>query len=127
MTVLTQGEIEAAILATSDALEDLTRDHAVAADRAAQAEADYKLAYFRTFLAVKGQGVVLADEDGVPVRFPKPTEKVAEAYATTSAADLYVAYKLSAAAADAAKQALFTRRARLDSLRTLSANVRSLT
>lgn len=58
---------------------------------------------------------------------PKPTEKVAEAYATTSAADLYVAYKLSAAAADAAKQALFTRRARLDSLRTLSANVRSLT
>ncbi len=48
-------------------------------------------------------------------------------YATTSAADLYVAYKLSAAAADAAKQALFTRRARLDSLRTLSANVRSLT
>lgn len=127
MNVLSQGEIEAAIMSLSDSLEDLTTEYTTRSDAAAEAETDYRLAYYRAIIATKASGVNLPDSDGVLVHHSRPSEKLCEAIAVADSADLFRAYKVTAAAADSIKQAIYTRRERLNALRTLAANVRSLT
>ena len=127
MNVLSQGEIEAAIMSLSDSLEDLTTEYTTRSDAAAEAETDYRLAYYRAIIAMKASGVNLPDSDGVLVHHFRPSEKLCEAIAVADSADLFRAYKVTAAAADSTKQAIYTRRERLNALRTLAANVRSLT
>lgn len=125
--LLNQMELEEAIVELGDSLEDLTEDYDSKAATAAEAEVDYKLAYFRTILGVKANGLWIPNDDGEQVYQAKVTDKLADAYATVEAADLFRAYKISDKAADACRASMFARRDRLESLRTLSANVRSQT
>lgn len=112
--VLVQGEIEAQIMALSDELEAETERYADVADLAASAEADYKLAVARTWvgLASAGRNITAGER---------------QARAELSAADELRAWKLMEARRQASKEALLSLRARLDALRTMSANVRAMT
>lgn len=124
---LNQVELEQAIVELGDSLEDLAEQYDVQSEKAADAEVNYKLAYYRTLLWVKANGLTLTSDDGQEVHHPKVTEKLSEAYAVATADRLFRDYKVTARAAEATKSAVFTRQARLESLRTLSANVRSQT
>jgi len=109
--VLAQVEIENEILAVLDALEDQTHLYDRLAADAASAEADYKLAYARSV-------VRLSDSQA---RMTAPEK---QARAELYAADELRAWKVLEARRGATKEALLSVRARLDALRSLSANVR---
>ena len=104
-------------MAISDRLEELTDDYGKLADRAANAEADYRLRFASTLIRLKDGG-----SEG-----KRMTDKMAEAQASVRAAEELRAYKITAASLDASRQALTAHRARLDALRTLAASARSLT
>jgi hypothetical protein len=116
--VLTQGEIEDAIMATTDRIEEMIGEYATSCDNAADAEATYRVRFARAFLTFKGSRT---DEGKLM------TEKECEARATVMVENDLRSYKLSAAVVDSGKQAQLSQRARLDALRTLSANVRAAT
>lgn len=101
-------------------LDDLSDEYRRDTERAAESEADYRLAYWTTFLQIRANGV--RKPDGT---VGKATDKEAEGYATTAAERELRAYKITAAKAEATKQALYTHRARLDYVRTKSANARA--
>lgn len=116
--MMTQGQIEDGIEATVATLEDLTGDYARACASAAEAEAEYRLRYWRTFLQHK-------DSAGPGSRGPSNDE--CEGRAIIANEDALRAYKITAASAESIKAAMATHRTRLDALRTLAANVRSQT
>lgn len=116
--MLTQGEIEDRIETTVDTLESLTNDYARAMTSAAEAEADYRLRYWRTFLQHKDS----AGGVGRP-----PSDKECEGRAIVANEDALRAYKTTTAHAASIKSGMDTHRDRLDALRTLAANVRSQT
>lgn len=116
--MLTQGDIEDEIQRLSDRLEELTDTYAVATDEAAVAEAEYRLAFWQTFLRHK---------DGVTDGKRGESDKTCEGRATIAAADKFRRYKVTAARAESVKSATYTTRTRLEALRTLAANVRSQT
>lgn len=116
--VLTQAQIEDGIETTVGMLESLTNDYARAQTEAAMAEAEYRLRYWRTFLAHK-------DSNGPGTR--GPSDKECEGRAIIANEDAFRAYKITAAAVESIKGGLTTHRTRLDSLRTLAANVRAQT
>jgi hypothetical protein len=115
MKLLTQGDIESAILALSDALDDETHRYADLADEAAEAEADYKIKHARATVGY-------ATSDG-----PKMTAAQIAARVELHAADELRRYKLADARRQATREALMSLRSRLDAMRTLSANVRAQT
>jgi hypothetical protein len=120
-SVLGMGEVEERILAANDELADLTATHTHLADAAANAEADWK-----------------AHRDRVIVRLHHSTERTAadtrEAIAraemdpeTGQAGDeLYRTYKVTTYAMESSARAMRAIEARLNSLQTISANLRSV-
>ena len=112
--MLTVAQVEDGLQSTLARLEELTDAYAKATDDAAQAEADYRLAYWRTFLAAK------AAAPGARAA----SDKVAEGRATIASEDAFRLYKTTAAAAESIKAALRTHTSRLEALRTLAANLR---
>lgn len=113
--VLSQGEIEAAIVELAARLEAETDAYAATCDEAADAEADWKYALYRSTLAQA------ADEG-------RSNAQVREARAALEAGEeLFRLYRLTGERQRAAAAALASLRARLDAFRTLSANVRHQT
>lgn len=112
--LLTQAEIEERILSLSEELEAETYRYADLGDLAATAEADYKLASARMMIGLSSAGHKMTSP-----------EKQARVDAECDAP--YRVWKINEARRQASKEALLSMRARLDSLRTLSANIRSQT
>jgi hypothetical protein len=112
--LLTQGEVEQAIHDLSQELESTTYAYAELSDAAAEAEADYKLRQARVTVA-------LADSN------TKMTAQERQARAELTAAEELRRWKLAEARRQACKEALLTLRARLDAMRSLSANLRHQT
>lgn len=113
--VLSQGEIEQAIMEHVEALEALTEEYAAVCERQGNAEADYRIRYHTLVASLASQ----TDR--------KMTAGEREARATVLAETELREYKLATAVMESTKQALYTRRTRLDALRTLAANVRAQT
>lgn len=88
-------------------LESATRDYRDSLHDEAMADANYKRAWSRVFLAASG------------ARYIK------EAAADDQCADEYEAKLVSAARCKALKEYLWTIRARLDALRSLNTNIRA--
>lgn len=112
--LLTQADIEDMILNVADELEAETERYATICDEAARAEADWKYRSARSFIVLsEGEARMTAAEKDHRVTLANFSE--------------LRQYKLLEARRTASKEALNSLRARLDSLRTLSANVRSQT
>lgn len=115
--VLSQGDIEAAIVELEARLEAETDAYATLCDEAADAEADWKAAYWRATVKLA------AEAEG-----RRTNEKLREAEASLEAGEeLFRLYRLTAERQRAAGASLGSLRARLDAYRTLSANVRHQT
>jgi len=112
--LLSQGEIESAIMRLSEELEAETYRYADIADLAATAEADYKLEAARLLIGLAN----------TPTKMTA-VEKHARVDAQCDAP--YRVWKINEARRQASKESLLSLRARLDSLRTLSANIRNQT
>ena len=112
--LLTQGEVESHILAISETLEEETYRYAELAEAAAIAEADYKYAAAR-------KNVDLSQSTG------KMTVGERQSHVDIQCAAEFRGWKLSEAVRQSSKEALLSLRSRLDALRTLSANIRSMT
>jgi hypothetical protein len=112
--LLTQGEVEEQILRLSDELEAETDRYARLADKAATAEADYKLQAARLMV-----GFVASPS--------KMTALEKQARVDAQCDGSYRVWKINEAQRQASKEALLSLRTRLDSLRTLSANIRNQT
>lgn len=112
--LLSPTEVEAQIMRVSAALEEETSNYAEVCEVAARAEADYKLAWSRSLITVandhRGDRTVTASER--------------EAIADRDASDTFRVWKINDARRAASKEALLSLRARIDALRTLSANLR---
>lgn len=116
-----QGDIEAEILRISDLLERATGELASAAEEAAEAEADYRVAYAKEFYSPK------RPEGEFPGDGPKLTEKLRESLATIACDEALHRHKIAAARQLALQEKCRQLRAQLDAVRTLSANVRGQT
>lgn len=112
--LLTQGDVEEQILAVSDAIEAEVYRYAGLADAAAEAEADYKLRYARALVRYADSSLKMS----IPER---------NARAELDAAQELRTYRLMDARRQASKESLLSLRARLDALRSLSANIRATT
>jgi hypothetical protein len=111
---LTQADIERAIMSVSEQMEQATFNLAEIADDAAVAEADYKVAFARALWAKEAA-----------------TEKLnvgaKDAAATIETEHELRARIISAAKLSVAQESLRTMRSRMDALRTVAANLRSMT
>ena len=114
MITLTTVEIERRILTLLDALEAETYSYADLSDLAAQAEADYKIKSSKSLVHESASN-------------PKMTIGERQARVEIGCAVELRAWKVSEARRQASKEALLSLRARLDALRSLSANVRAQT
>ena len=103
---LSQVDVERMIASDIELLEEATNDYETALIEEAKAEAAYKRQWSRTFLAVSG------------------ARHVKEAAADDQCADENEARLIAAARAKALREHMWTIRTRLDSLRSLNANVR---
>lgn len=111
---LTQADVEEQIMAMCDALARQTEDYDSASFEAATAEADYKLAIARNWLSVAADG-------------HKMSVVERNMRADILANDALRTFKINEAKRAATREALLSYRARIDALRTLSANVRAQT
>lgn len=112
--MITQVDVETQILRVINELEDETDRYAELEDRAGEAEADYKGDFAKALLQVAATG-------------DKITAGEREARATKSSIDTFRAWKIEEGRRRASKEYLLTLRAKLDALRSLSANVRAQT
>lgn len=112
-----QEDIEGEITRLSDLLERATEALATAAEDAANAEADYRVAYAHEFYSPHRPA-----EENV-----KLTEKLRESLATIACDELLHRHKVAAARQLSIIEKCRQLRAQLDAVRTLSANVRSQT
>jgi hypothetical protein len=110
--ILTQIDVEAEIMRLSDELEAETYRYADLADLAATAEADYKLHSARLVVGLSNSALKLTALDK-------------QARVDLDCDPAYRVWKINEARRQASKEALLSLRARLDSLRTLSANIRN--
>jgi hypothetical protein len=120
--VLTQHDIETAILETSDKLEELVDDYAEVAELAAVSDVEFKRQQAMMTLAViqhPPQGA-----DGKPIKMTAD-ERAARIELQVSPVRREAA--IAGARREAAREALNTQRTRMEALRTLAANVRYLT
>ncbi len=116
---VTQDDVETEILRLSALLEHATGDLADASEAAANAEADYRVAYAHEFYSP-----TRPDEEEDP---PKLTEKLRESLATIACDELLHRYKVTAARQLSLTEKCRQLRAQLDAVRTISANVRGQT
>ncbi len=107
--MLTPVEIEKQITEVANDLEQATYEYRDLSDRAARGEVAHKVAFAKKLLLAEG---------AVEIR---------KAQATVATENELLEREISAALAASQKELLTTLRARLDSLRTLAANVRSQT
>lgn len=114
MTLLTQGQVERSLLAIADELERQTYVYARQSSEAAEAEADYKIARSRAYVVLVG-------------KYPKMTVSERDMRAELQSAEQLRKWKLLEAQRQSTKEALLSLRARLDALRSLSANIRHQT
>lgn len=112
--LLTQGQTEQSILQLCDEIEQQTYLYAEQSETAAIAEADYKVAKSRSY-------VILTE------RHPKMTASEREMRADLNSAEQMRTWKLYEARRQATREALLSLRARLDALRSISANIRHQT
>lgn len=119
LRILSQGEIEAEIADLSDALADETHRYADVSESSAGAEADFKLKWAREYVAI-------ADRTAGQGR-SGPTVDEKQSRCDLAAEGEFRNWKIMDARMRASKEALLSLRARLDALRTLSANVRQQT
>ena len=103
---LTQVDVERMIASDIQLLEEATNDYEKALIEEAKAESEYKKRWSRVFLSVSG------------------ARHVKEAAADDQCSDENERRLISAAKAKALREHMWTIRARLDSLRSLNANVR---
>lgn len=119
---LSQVDVERAIEEESERLEVLTNGseewevegYAEVCSKAAQAEAEWKMAFHK--------GMILQANRG-----SRDRKDIEEARVHATHEDKFREYKMAAARRDAAKEALVTSRSVLDALRTIAANVRAQT
>ena len=104
------------IIAVLDELEKATDVYGEAIGRAATSESKYRLAH--------AEATIRLADGALP---GKMTVATREAHALLQSRHEYEVWMVFDAAAEAAKQYLYSLRARLDALRTLNANVRALT
>lgn len=112
--MVTQGGIESQILALVYELEEYTDAYATVCEEAARADVAHKRAFTRHLV------MLAADQ-------PKMTVALREAKATQKSIDEMAVGRIMAAKERATREKLTSLRARLDALRTLSANVRAQT
>lgn len=113
--LLTQGEIESAILSLSEELETQTYAYAEQSDRAAIAEADYKIRHARALVGFASDPTI------------KLTATERQARVDLHCAAELREWKIAEARRQSTKETLLSLRSRLDAMRTLSANVRHAT
>ena len=111
-----QTEVEQLMSVLGRELEEGTEQYAKIAEERAIAEADYKERYWTVLLRVV---------DSHSGNGPRWTAAQKEARAGLAAKEEWRRFKLLEAREKAAQQFLITVRARLDSLRTIAANVRA--
>ena len=114
MKVLAQSEIEHDIMRVVDEIEAQTHTYADVAHDAAVREADYKLRVARGIVA-------LASTEA------RMTAVEKQARAELQAAEELREWKIADARLRSCKESLLSLRARMDALRSLSANVRAQT
>lgn len=114
MKLLTQGEVEQSILDLSAEIEATTYAYADLSDAAAEAEADYKLSFARATIAIANNSMKMIAQER-------------QARAELASAEELRKWKLSEARRQSCKEALLSLRARLDAMRSLSANLRHQT
>lgn len=117
---LTQAGVEERIVDISDAMETAVEDLADKSDEAAEAEVAYKVKYAQSVLRAG------ARTDGTG-RGGRLTEGDKEATAITECEDELRARLITEAHKEVAQEKMRTMRARLDALRTVSANIRAQT
>jgi hypothetical protein len=109
--IITQADVERRIIILTDTLDEQTALYAEVSEQRAEAEADYKYAFSRAMVAQAGK---------VPVA-------TKEAHAHLRSPDAYRLWKVLEARERATQHKLTSVRSQLDALRTIAANVRSLT
>lgn len=114
ISVLTQGDIEAMILALSEEIEQSTYSYSDLSDAAAIAEADFKFRAAKSMIEIAATG-------------SKMNAQERQARVDVSAAEEFRRWKIAEARRQSMKEMLLSLRARLDATRTLSANVRHQT
>jgi hypothetical protein len=107
---ISQVEVESEILRLLEQLEEQTDQYEFMATDAAEKESAYKQAWNKDYINQKGNGPI----------------KDREAWADYKNAGLHHEWKIAEALLKAKQQRLTAIRTSLDSLRTLSANVRNL-
>ena len=108
MGIHAQVDIEDLMVKVSDQLEEWTDKLIELADESAEVEADYKLAYFRSILHSQGK-----------------SEENRKAEANVANEPLFRAHLTMEARVDATKQKIRSLQSRLDTLRSINANVRA--
>ena len=105
-------DIELGIIDLCEALEKETEQYAQLSELAAESEAKYKLIYSKTHVQMA------SNENG------RMTVNEKQARADLIANDQFRIYRIYEARRAASREALLSLRARLDAMRTLSANLR---
>lgn len=117
--VLTAAEVERNIMLISTSMENLTNDLVSLANDAAEKEHAYRVAYAKARLVAR-------DGEGHGPK-GRTTNEEADDIATVECDALLRARLIAEAIHQAARDTLSTRRAQLDALRTIAANVRAQT
>lgn len=112
---ITPVDIEYQILDICDAIETETEQYAQLSELAANAEAKYKFVYAKSLV------------DMAAHHPSKMTVQEKQARADLISNDEFRVFKIAEARRISSKEALLSLRARLDALRTLSANIRHQT
>lgn len=116
---LSQVEIECEIERLSSELESALEEYVGLCKAEAEAENEYKRRYHRA--------VIVHSERSTMADGRKTTVSWVESQAALACEDVQAVYRIKSAGVRALKEALTTKRAQMDALRTLSANVRAMT
>lgn len=117
--LLTMAEVEERIMRADDELADLTIQHMTLADRAANAEADWKAHRDRVILKAKD-----AEERTAADTREAMARGEVDPVTQRRGSDLYRSYKVAEAAADSSARAMRAIEARLNAFQTIAANLR---
>lgn len=117
--VVTQAEVESEIMYVNDKMEEATEDFAVLAEAAARADHAYKVK--KAIQNLEASTMPGNGKDG------RTTVDEREAMVIKACADELLVHLIAEAKYASAKVILRTQESRMDSLRTLSANIRAQT
>lgn len=115
--VITPAEVERSIMRISTELEEMIGDLTQAADTAKRAEVTWKRNQAMTRITRRRTGGT--GPGG------RATESEVDDFALNKHGDDYEHYKVSEGVYEALRDAMFTKRAQLDALRTIAANIRA--